>query len=185
MQFRSDKLAGMSEVPLRLHIGGEEPKAGWTILNVQEGPNVDALGDCRDLSGYSDGSVTEIYASHVFEHLGYLDDLPKALTECHRVLSSGSKLRISVPDFETLCRLFLHPQLDMEQRFAIMRIAFGGQTNCYDFHMVGLTLEFLSDYLSVAGFSTVERVETHDLFEDSSTLEIGGVQISLNVIATK
>ena len=50
MQFRSDKLADMSEVPLRLHIGGEEPKAGWTILNVQEGPHVDALGDCRDLS---------------------------------------------------------------------------------------------------------------------------------------
>jgi hypothetical protein len=51
--------------------------------------------------------------------------------------------------------------------------------------MVGLTLEFLSDYLSVAGFSIVKRVETHDLFEDSSTLEIDGVQISLNVIATK
>ena len=68
----------MSEVPLRLHIGGEEPKAGWTILNVQEGPYVDALGDCRDLSGYSDGSVAEIYASHVFEHLGYLDELPQA-----------------------------------------------------------------------------------------------------------
>ena len=175
----------MSEALLRLHIGGEEPKPGWTILNVQEGPHVNTLGDCRDLSGYSDGSVAEIYASHVFEHLGYLDDLPKALTECYRVLSSGGKLRISVPDFETLCRLFMHPKLDMEQRFAIMRIVFGGQTDLYDFHMVGLTLEFLSDYLCVAGFSTVERVEAHDLFEDSSTLEICGVQISLNVIAIK
>lgn len=175
----------MTETPLRLHIGGEEPKDGWTILNVQEGPHVDALGDCRDLSSYGDGSVAEIYASHVFEHLGYLDDLPKALAECHRVLSSGGKLRISVPDFETLCRLFLHPKMDMEQRFAIMRIAFGGQTDAFDFHMVGLTLEFLEDYLSVAGFSTVERIEKHDQFEDSSTLEIGGVQISLNVIAIK
>ena len=45
--------------------------------------------------------------------------------------------------------------------------------------MVGLTLEFLSDYLCVAGFSTVKRVEAHGLFEDSSTLEICGVQISL------
>jgi predicted SAM-dependent methyltransferase len=175
----------MTETPLRLHIGGREPKAGWTILNVQEGPHVDALGDCRDLSGYADESVAEIYASHVFEHLGYLDDLPKALAECHRTLSRGAKLRISVPDFETLCRLFLHTKLDMEQRFAIMRLAFGGQTDPYDFHMVGLTLEFLSDYLSVAGFSAVERVETHNLFEDSSTLEIGAVQISLNVIAIK
>ena len=175
----------MSDVPLRLHIGGETAKEGWTILNVQPGPHVDTLGDCRDLSAYSDGAVTEIYASHVFEHLGYLDDLPQALKECHRVLAAGGTLRISVPYFETLCRLFLHPQLDMEQRFALMRIAFGGQTDPYDHHMVGLTLEFLDDYLKVAGFTSVERVETHDLFDDSSTLEIGGVPISLNVVSTK
>ena len=86
---------------------------------------------------------------------------------------------ISVPDFETLCRLFLHPQLDAEQRFAVMRIAFGGQTDAYDFHMVGLTIEFLEDYLRVAGFTSIERVEKHGLFDDSSTLDIGGVPISL------
>ena len=90
-----------------------------------------------------------------------------------------------MPDFETLCRLFLHPQLDAEQRFAVMRIAFGGQTDAYDFHMVGLTIEFLEDYLRVAGFTSIERVEKHGLFDDSSTLDIGGVPISLNVVATK
>ena len=51
--------------------------------------------------------------------------------------------------------------------------------------MIGLTLEFLDDYLKVAGVLSVDRVETHDLFEDSSNLEIGGVPISLNVVATK
>ena len=124
----------MSQVPIRLHIGGEEAKTGWTILNIQNGPNVDAVGDCSDLSQFADGSVAEIYASHVFEHVGYLDDLPKALLECRRVLSPGGKLGISVPDFETLCRLFIHPQLNAEQRFTIMRITFGGQTDAHDFH---------------------------------------------------
>ena len=77
----------MSDVPLRLHIGGETAKEGWTILNVQPGPHVDTLGDCRDLSAYSDGAVTEIYASHVFEssreeiiyHPIYVTNLKSAL----------------------------------------------------------------------------------------------------------
>ena len=175
----------MSQVPIRLHIGGEEAKTGWTILNIQNGPNVDAVGDCSDLSQFADGSVAEIYASHVFEHVGYLDDLPKALLECRRVLSPGGKLGISVPDFETLCRLFIHPQLNAEQRFTIMRITFGGQTDAHDFHKVGLTMEFLEDYLKVAGFCDIKRIETHDLFEDSSTLKLGDVSINLNVVARK
>jgi len=175
----------MPEEPLKLHIGGEEARAGWTILNVRDGPHVDRVGDCRDLSDFADGSVAEIYASHVFEHLGYLDDLPAALAECHRVLAPGGVLRLSVPDFETLCRVFLHPELSTEQRFTVMRIAFGGQTDPHDFHKVGLTYEFLKDYLGVAGFSEIERVDRHDLFEDSSTLDIGGVPISLNVVAVK
>ena len=66
-----------------------------------------------------------------------------------------------------------------------MRITFGGQTNAYDFHKVGLTMEFLEDYLKVAGFNNIERVETHKLFEDSSTLEVGGIPINLNVVASK
>lgn len=175
----------MPDESLRLHIGGEQPRDGWTILNVQAGPHVDLVGDCRDLSGFAAGSVAEIYASHVFEHLGYLDDLPAALAECHRVLAPDGALRLSVPDFEILCRVFLHPRLDIEQRFAVMRIVYGGQTDPHDFHKVGLTFEFLKDYLEVAGFRVIERVETHGLFDDSSTLDLGGVPISLNVVARK
>ena len=143
------------------------------------------MGDCRDLSQFADGSVAEIYASHVLEHLGYLDELPDVLVACHRILEQGGAFRIGVPDFEILCRLFLHPELDAEQRFAIMRMAFGGQTDPFDYHKVGLTFEFLSDYLGVAGFKEIERVDDHDLFEDASSLEIGGIAISLNVLARK
>ena len=171
--------------PIRLHIGGNDEKAGWTILNIQEGPHVDLVGDCRNLSAIQDNSVAEIYASHVFEHLGYLDELPTALAECHRVLAPRGLLRISVPDFEVLCRVFLQPQLNMEQRYTVMRIVFGGQTDPYDYHKAGMTFEFLTDYLLVAGFAQIERVDGHGLFQDSSTLDLGGIPISLNVVACK
>ncbi len=173
------------KTPLRLHIGGREPKNGWKILDIRPGAHVDFVGDCRDLSRFADGSVAEIYASHVLEHLGYLEELPQALAGFHRVLAPGGRLMVSVPDFAVLCRLFIHPSLNAEQRFTIMRIVFGGQMDEYDFHKAGLTFEFLEDYLLTAGFRDIRRVERFGLFEDDSTLEIGGVPISVNVSAVK
>lgn len=180
---------GMTKVtgdePLRLHIGGEAALDGWKVLNIEPADFVDYVVDCSDLSLFADQSVAEIYASHVLEHLGYLDELPNALKEFHRVLKVGGRLRLSVPDLETLCRLFLHPKLDMSSRFHVMRVMFGGQTTPHDFHKVGMTEEFMTDYLQVAGFTSIERVETFDLVADTSTLKLAGVSISLNMQAIK
>jgi len=59
------------------------------------------------------------------------------------------------------------------------------QTEPHDFHHVGLTQEFLTEFLRGAGFARVEAVERFGLFEDSSEQEFEGSLISLNVIAHK
>ncbi|MCE9556680.1 MAG: methyltransferase domain-containing protein [Planctomycetes bacterium] len=171
--------------PFRLHIGGIHPKAGWKILNVQPGEHVDYIGTCSDLSRFADGSVAEIYASHVYEHLGYQEELPTALREAHRVLKPEGLLLISVPNLEVLCQLFLHQSLNGEQRFHIMRMMFGGQMDQHDFHKVGLTFEFIQHFAGVTGFRELRRLEKFDLFPDTSGLQFGGVLISLNVELTK
>jgi predicted SAM-dependent methyltransferase len=170
---------------LRLHIGGEAPKPGWKILNIQPGEHVDFVGSCTDLSEFASGSVEAIYASHVLEHLGYLDELPQALKEFRRVLRQDGLLRISVPDLEALCRLFLDPRLDMSTRFHVMRVMFGGQMDPHDFHKAGLTYEFMADYLAVAGFRNVERVSGFELFADMSSLSLGGIPVCVNLQAVK
>lgn len=170
---------------LRLHIGGEVPKPGWKIFNVEPGAHVDFTGTCTDLSRFESGTVDEIYVSHVLEHLGYLDEMPQALKEFRRVLKAGGRLLLSVPDLEVLCRLFLDDRLDLEKRFHVMRIMFGGQMDPHDYHKAGMTWDFMADYLTVAGFRDIERVERFDLFKDSSTLIVEGVAISLNMRAVK
>jgi len=175
-----------TDLPLRLNIGGTSPKEGWKILNIQPGPDVDFIGDCKSLGQFNDNSCQEIYASHVMEHLSYVDELQGALGEMYRILVPGGTCRISVPDFERLCRMFLHPSLSGEQRFFVMNMIFGGQQDPWDFHKVGLTWEFLSSYLKRAGFSTLDRVHEFGLFEnDCSSIRYGGQLISLNVEATK
>lgn len=175
----------MAPGPLRLHIGGTEPKAGWKILNVQPGPAVDYVGNCVDLSAFADATIDEIYASHVYEHLGFRDELPRALSEAHRVLKPGGTLRVSVPDFERLCWIFLDPRVPRGQKFSLMMHVFGAQSDAWDVHKVGLTWDFLQAFLRRTGFGKIERVDEFNLFRDFSSFRRFGILISLNVVATK
>jgi predicted SAM-dependent methyltransferase len=170
---------------LRLHIGGEQVREGWSIVNIQARPGVDHVGNCTDLSPFADASCSEIYASHVMEHLGYNGEIQQALKEFHRVLMPGGRVRISVPDLELLCRIFLHPQLTHPMRFHIMRIMYGGRTDPFDVHCVGLTEEFLGGFLVEAGFQNIRRVSEFGVFTDTSSLRLGDTLISLNMEAWK
>jgi predicted SAM-dependent methyltransferase len=172
-------------LPLRLHIGGKEVHKDWKILNIQNGPHVDFVGNCTDLSQFANNSVTEVYASHIIEHLGYQTELEKAIAEIYRVLIPGGTFKISVPDLDVLSRIFLRPDLHFATRFQIMQIMFGGQTDEYDYHKVGLNWEFLHYFLKEAGFTSIEKVKTFDLFDDGSKGDFFGELLSLNVIAKK
>jgi predicted SAM-dependent methyltransferase len=169
---------------IRLHIGGKQVREGWEILNIQPGPGVDHVGNCTDLSAFADGSVAEIYASHVLEHLTYADELPRALAECRRVLVPEGQLMISVPDMEKLSATYVKPGISAESRLQIMRVLFGGQTDEHDVHKCGFSYDTLCIFLARAGFREAARVERFGLFDDSSELKIDGDWLSLNVVAT-
>jgi predicted SAM-dependent methyltransferase len=171
--------------PLRLHIGGKTRHPDWKVLNVVPGPNVDFVGNCTDLSQFAEASVSEIYASHVLEHLSHRNELSAALSGFLRVLVPGGVLRVSVPDMTALCALFNDPALTPQARYEVMRMMFGGQFDSSDFHRVGLSDEFLRTFLSKAGFANIERVEDLGGFDDTSRLVFEGRRISLNMIARK
>lgn len=170
----------------KLHIGGKVRVPGWENLNVLAGPTVDHVGDAVDLSRFADASFAEIYASHVLEHFDYNGALQRALKEWHRVLVPGGVLHVSVPDLDVLAHLLLQRhRFDVNQRFQIMRMIFGGHVDAHDVHLVGLNAEFLAGFLQGAGFQTVQRVARHGLFQDTSDMVVAGTPISLNVNAFK
>lgn len=170
----------------RLHIGGTCRTEGWEVLNALPGPAVDHVGNANDLSTFASDSFEVIYASHVLEHFDYVGEIDQVLTEWFRVLVPGGQLFISVPDLETLARLFLDKEhLDEDERFHITRMIFGGHTDAYDYHQSGISESILVRYLERSGFRTITRVARFDLFEDTSNLEFKGVPISLNIQASK
>jgi predicted SAM-dependent methyltransferase len=169
---------------MKLHIGSRIRMDGWKTFNIEAGPEVDYVGNLKDLSQFPTASIDTIYASHCLEHISYLD-LKGALKEWNRVLKPGAPVMISVPDLETLCQLFLKPSLYIGDRFRVMQAMFGGHLNQYDYHCVGLNLDFLGGYLLSAGFVRLKRVDDFHIFNDTSRLKIDGVPISLNVTALK
>ena len=172
--------------PRRLHIGGKVRAAGWEVLNAIPDVCVDHVGNANNLRQFADNTFVELYASHVVEHFDYMNELQATLNEWFRVLQSGGKIHVSVPDLDVLCQLMLaKEQLNMLERFMVMRMMFGGHVDRYDYHTVGLNEEFLRHFLTQAGFVNIRRVEEFGLFEDTSSLQFRGIRISLNLTAEK
>jgi len=169
---------------MKLHIGGKSKKEGWKILNIQNGENIDFVGDIKDLSQFEDESIEEIYASHVLEHVDQRS-IEQTLKGINRVVKKNGKFYISVPDLDTLCHFFISPLASKQQKFHTMKMIFGGQEDEYDFHYFGWSYIFLFEYLKNSGFTKIERVKSFSLFEDTSDYKPYGFPISLNVIAIK
>ena len=169
---------------MKLHIGGREVKSGWKILNIQKEDGVDFVGDITNLTQFDDDSIDEIYASHVLEHVGRVE-MKNTLKGIYRVLKKNGKLYISVPDLDILCKIFIDKKASLEQKFEVMRMIYGGQTDKFDFHYFGWNTEILANYLNYSGFKKIERVKNFSLFNDTSNHSPWGIPISLNVIAYK
>lgn len=181
----NEKSEKVSDDGIKLHIGGWETHPEWKILDALPGPNVDYVGNCNDLSFLPDNSCAEIYASHVLEHLAYNGEIQQTLQGFFRVLKPGGRLRVGVPDLETLCHLFVKPDLAIKDRFHIMRIIFGGRKNEFDVHYTGFNFDIMGGMLYEAGFRDIYRVNVFDLFRDTTALLFHDTLISLNVQALK
>ena len=152
---------------MKLHIGGEEIKNDWKILNIQKKEGVDFVGDISDLSQFENNSIEEIYASHVLEHV-VQKKVESTLKGIHRVLKTGGKFYVSVPDMDLLCKIFIEPKAPPSVKWSTMRMMFGGQDDKYDFHYFGWNFKFLNDFLLKVGFQKIQRVKTFSLFKDVS-----------------
>lgn len=177
--------AQVEAAPRRLHIGGTKRMRGWEIFNIAPGEGVDHVGNAKDLSRFPDRTFSELYASHVLEHFSYRNELGIVLSEWHRVLKDGGRVRISVPDLEVLSAMFLDRELSSDERYFVMRMIFGGQVNPYDVHHTGFSRAFLVHWLRKAGFADIRRVKRFGLFVDNSSKVRNGKPISLNLIAVK
>ena len=91
---------------MKLHLGcGKRHIPGFVHVDLAEFPHIDYVQDIRNLSNFEDGTVELVYSC---QNLEYFDreEIPSVLEEWTRILIPGGILRLSVPDFEVLSRLY-------------------------------------------------------------------------------
>ena len=153
-------------------------------MDIDAHPGVDFVGDVSDLSRFSDGSIPEIFASHILEHFPHTKTLD-VLKEWFRVIEPGGKLHVAVPDFERAAELYLSLGLsDWVNRFLM-----GDQEYKTAYHYNLFDEGKLTKLLKEAGFSDSFRVESFPIGEDYDCSNLAsthdGEPVSLNMIATK
>jgi GT2 family glycosyltransferase/SAM-dependent methyltransferase len=109
---------------------------------------------------FDDNSVTEILASHVFEHLNPYHAID-ILKNWLRVLKPGGKLIMEMPNIEALCRKFV--TANKTERYSILNAVYGsvnttdigGPDNITSPHLFGWWPESLYDHMGAAGFTNI------------------------------
>jgi ubiquinone/menaquinone biosynthesis C-methylase UbiE len=91
---------------LKLHVGcGKRFIPGFVHIDQAPFPHVDHLQDIRKLDKFEDGVAELIYACQVIEYFDR-EEVFEVLKEWIRVLAPGGILRLSVPNFQVITKLY-------------------------------------------------------------------------------
>ena len=174
---------------MKLHLGCGK-------LKLENFINVDILSTCADLkinftnlSIFNNTVVEEIYICHALEHFKR-KDIINLFLEWNRVLKNGGLLRIAVPDFEKIVKVYLKNK-DMSE---IIGLLSGGQRDEYDFHYLNFDITILKELLNVCGFDNIERYDASEFLGDKDDYskcylphmdQENGELMSLNIVCKK
>ena len=189
-QFFRPAFPDVENGSVNLHLGcGPVDHPNFINIDGLPAPHIHYVRAIDDLSPFKTGSADLIYASHCLEHFSHLN-VAQVLAEWFRVLKKGGILRLSVPDFDLLLKIYQENSFDID---TILGPLMGGQDYQYNFHMVAFNKNKLEILLANAGFCEVrEWLPGSSEFTTFDDYSIGSVNVnstdysvSLNIEAVK
>lgn len=140
---------------LKLNIGCND-KLIDGFVNIDFNPlhKVDVIDDARYLRKFEEDSVDLIYASNILEHFGRWE-YKTALQRWYDLLKQGGILRISVPDFEALCKYYTETK-DLKSLYPAL---YAGQDSPHNYHYWCWDFASLECDLEQVGFTDIQRYD--------------------------
>jgi predicted SAM-dependent methyltransferase len=196
--FRFLQLFRLSRLPkgqtIKIYYGcGTIRQEGYINVDLRWTPVVDFIGDLEWCARVFKSRCSEVYLSHVLEHYsspGKImrsdpDTVLGALSAIWKMLISGGTIRLAVPDFAAISRLYME---GIEPFFPRLHSRIhGGQDYRENVHLCTFDRDFLEQCLKKVGFSSITMwdPEKINLSYDSSFDRINGFCTSLNLMALK
>ena len=91
---------------MQIHLGcWHRHIPGFVHVDLCDMPHVDYKANIGDLSMFGDGSASLIYSSHSLEYFDRAQ-AKDVLSEWYRVLAPRGILRVAVPDFDALVKVY-------------------------------------------------------------------------------
>lgn len=144
-------------IKLNLGAGGIEYKGYLSVDLYDQRANI--IMDITKLD-FEDNTITELLASHVFEHLNPYKCFD-ILKDWYRVLKPEGKLIMEMPNIEELCKRFV--TASKSERYGILNAVYGSvnttdkgdQSEITAPHLWGWYPEILYDHMAAAGFRNI------------------------------
>lgn len=187
---------------MKLHLGCGKRNFGpeWVHIDAGDFPHVTSHNITK--LPFDDSTYSLIYASHVIEYFDR-DEVVPVLQEWHRVLRKGGVVRLAVPDFRAMARLYMDSWTRADRRVwnieSFLGPIYGKMTPAgfkdSIYHKTAYDSRSLRELLSSIGLKQFRhydwRTTDHKDIDDHSQAYLphmdkdSGTLISLNVEATK
>lgn len=176
---------------INLHLGcGKIYIPGFVHIDVRKFDHVDHVTSVDKLYMFADNSVDLVYACHLLEHF-HRSQTETVLAEWYRVLRPGGRLRVAIPDFEAVTKIYN----STKNLNLILGLVVGRQDYEYNTHYMIFDFDSLSTTLKNVGFQNISHYDwyntIHKDYDDYSQAYIphmdkeNGTLVSLNIEAVK
>ena len=181
---------------MKLHLGsGVRYLEGFLHIDIADYEHIDIKSSVDKLDKIDDGTVDEIYASHVLEYFDR-NEVESVLKEWKRVLKKDGVLRIAVPNFEALIKVYQETN-EIDKILGPLYGKWDLRDGNFIYHKTVYDKNSLTELLEGMGFSDIELWDWREVFKNNPKYDDHsqayfphmdkekGIHISLNIQCKK
>ena len=181
---------------MKLHLGsGSRYLEGFLHIDIADYEHIDINSSVDKLNTIDNDTIDEIYASHVLEYFDR-NEVESVLKEWKRVLKKDAVLRIAVPNFEALIKVYRETE-EIEKILGPLYGKWGLNDSSFIYHKTVYDENSLTALLERIGFFDIKIWDWREVFKNNLEYDDhsqayfphmdkeSGIHVSLNIQCRK